>query len=71
MIGPSVDDAAVIPTANSVGYPWSCIALISIVPSPPASATAVPDMPANTTLPTTLTWPSPPFSQPTSASAKL
>ena len=69
MIGPSVADAAVMPTANSVGYPWSCIALISIVPRPPASATAVPDMPAKITLPMTLTWPRPPFSQPTSASA--
>jgi hypothetical protein len=31
----------------------------------------VPDMPAKITLPTTFTWPSPPFSQPTSAVAKL
>jgi hypothetical protein len=44
--------------------------LISIVPSPPASATAVPDMPAKITEPTTLTWPSPPRSQPTAAVAK-
>ena len=36
-----------------------------------AVACAVPDMPANTTEPTTFTWPSPPRIQPTSASAKL
>ena len=36
-----------------------------------ASAIAVPDMPANTTDPTTFTCPSPPFIQPTRPSAKL
>jgi len=36
-----------------------------------ASAIAVPLMPAKITDPTTLTWPRPPFIQPTSASAKL
>ena len=41
-----------------------------MVPSPPASATAVPDMPAKITDPATLTWPSPPCSQPTQALAK-
>jgi hypothetical protein len=46
------------------------MALISIVPRPPASATAVPDMPAKITEPATLTWPSPPRIQPTSATAK-
>jgi len=45
--------------------------LISIVPRPEASAMAVPDMPANTTEPTTFTWPRPPRSQPTIASAQL
>ena len=35
------------------------------------AAIAVPDMPAKIIEPTTLTWPRPPFSQPTSASAKL
>ena len=36
-----------------------------------ASAMAVPDMPANIIEPTTLTWPRPPLSHPTRASAKL
>jgi hypothetical protein len=52
-------------------YPCSVIALISIVPRPAASAIAVPDMPANTTEPTTFTWPRPPRIHPTSASAQL
>ena len=71
MMGPSVAEAAVTPTENSLLYPWSRIALISIVPRPAASAIAVPDMPAKITEPTMLTCPSPPFIQPTSASAKL
>jgi hypothetical protein len=45
--------------------------LISIVPSPAASAIAVPDMPAKIIEPITLTWPRPPFIHPTSARAKL
>jgi hypothetical protein len=45
--------------------------LISIVPRPAASAIAVPLMPAKITEPMTLTWPRPPFIQPTRASAKL
>ena len=70
MIGPMVEDAAVTPTARWSLYPRSRIALTSIVPSPPASATAAPDMPAKMTDAITLTCPSPPFSQPTAAVAK-
>ena len=64
-------EAAVTPTANSVEYPWSFMALISIVPSPAASARAVPDMPEKTTEPMMFTWPSPPFIHPTRATANL
>ena len=42
-----------------------------MLPSPPASATAAPDMPAKMTLAPTFTWPSPPCIQPTVARAKL
>src|SRR5688572_15623170 len=41
------------------------MALISMMPMPPASATAEPDMPAKITLPRMLAWHSPPFHQPT------
>ena len=47
------------------------MALISTVPRPAASAMAVPDMPEKITEPMMLTWPRPPFIQPTSAIAKL
>ena len=46
------------------------MALISMVPSPAASAIAVPDMPAKITEPKMLTWASPPFIQPQVATAK-
>ena len=71
MIGPMVDEAAVMPTANLASYLASRIALISIAPRPPASATAAPDMPAKITDAPTFTWPSPPRIHPTRASAKL
>src|SRR6056297_326788 len=66
-----VEEAAVTPTAKPGSYPASRIALISMEPSPPASATAAPDMPAKITEAPTLTCPRPPRIQPTSASAKL
>ena len=47
------------------------MALISMVPSPAASARAVPDMPEKITEPMMFTWPSPPFIQPTRATANL
>ena len=65
-----VAEAAVTAAANSRGYPSSVMALISIVPSPAASATAEPDMPAKITLPTMFTWARPPRSQPARHSAK-
>jgi hypothetical protein len=70
MIGPTTQDAAVSAPANSGGYPSSRIALISSAPSPPASATALPDIPENTSEPTTFTWPSPPRRWPKKAEAK-
>ena len=46
------------------------MALISMVPSPAASAIAVPDMPAKITEPMMLTCARPPRIQPHSATAK-
>ena len=65
MIGPSVEEAAVTQQEKSLSKPFSFMALISILPRPPASDTAVPDMPAKTTEQRTLTCPRPPGSQPT------
>ena len=65
MIGPMVEDAAVTQQEKSLSNPCSFIALISIAPRPPASDTAVPDIPAKITLDKMFTWPRPPGSQPT------
>ena len=46
------------------------MALISMMPIPPASATAEPDMPAKITLPRMLAWHRPPLHQPTQTDAK-
>ena len=46
------------------------MALISMVPMPAASASAVPDIPEKITDPMMLTCASPPFIQPTSDRAK-
>ena len=46
------------------------IAAISITPSPAASATAEPDIPAKIMLPSTLTWARPPRARPTSSCVK-
>jgi len=56
-----VDDVAVMAAENGASYPASRIALISISPSPAASATAEPEMPAKIRLARTLTWASPPL----------
>ena len=50
MIGPSVEEAAVTQQEKSLSNPFSFMALISMAPRPPASDTAVPDMPAKITL---------------------
>ena len=47
------------------------MALISMVPMPAASASAVPDMPEKITEPMMLTWARPPFIQPTSETANV
>ena len=70
MIGPMVDEDTVTAAANSFRYPWSVMALISTMPSPPASATADPDIPAKIMLARTLAWARPPRMGPTSARAK-
>ena len=46
MIGPNVEEAAVTQQEKSLSNPFSFMALISMEPSPPASDTAVPDIPA-------------------------
>ena len=71
MMGPMVEDAAVMPAANSVSNPSSFMALISMVPRPAASATAEPLMPANTTDARIFTCPRPPGIQPTRALQEL
>jgi hypothetical protein len=71
MMGPSTDDARVMPVENSRSYPLSIIPCISTLPSPLMSATALPDMPANRRLAKMLTCPSPPRIHPTLVSAKL
>jgi len=48
-------------------YPCFCMAGISTAPSPVASATAEPDIPAMIRLDRTLTWASPPAMCPTKA----
>lgn len=47
MIGPIPAEAAVTAIEKSLSYPASLIAFTSIVPNPPASASAEPDIPAN------------------------
>ena len=64
--GPTVAEAAEHAAENVGSYPRSVIAFTSIEPSPIASASADPDMPANTIEPTMFTCPSPPFMCPTS-----
>jgi len=68
-MGPRIEEAPVTPMVSRMGYPASRMALISTVPSPAASAAAVPDMPAKIMLATTLTWPRPPRRWPTSVLA--
>ena len=65
-----MQEAQVSAPAYSTGKPSSFIALISRMPSPPASAMAEPDMPEKMRLPRTLTWASPPVKWPTRAFAK-
>ena len=60
IIGPIPADAAVTATEKSGSYPAFDIALTSMVPSPPASARAEPDIPANTMEDNTLACASPP-----------
>ena len=71
MIGPMTELAAVMAQEKSSSKPLSRMAWISTLPSPPASATAVPDMPANSTEATTLACPRPPGRWPTKTLAKL
>jgi len=69
-IGPIVAEAHVIAAEYFLGYPWSSIALISILPSAALSATADPDIPAKTTLASIFAWPSDPGRDPTIDLAK-
>ena len=65
-----MEDAAVMPTAKSASKPSSVMALISMAPRPAQSATAAPDMPANSILESTFTWPKLPVMWPTQSLAK-
>ena len=69
-IGPMVADATVMAAAYSAGYPWSSMDLISIFPKEALSAMAEPEIPAKTTLATTLACPNAPGMLPTMALAK-
>jgi hypothetical protein len=69
-IGPTVAVATVSAAAKGFAKPCSLIALISILPSPPTSASAAPLMPENIRLPKMLTWANPPGARPTNAWAK-
>ena len=53
-IGPITEEAAVTAPEKSSRYPFLVIASISMVPRPPASAAALPDMPAKMILATIL-----------------
>ena len=68
-IGPTIADELVTAAANAGEKPLLRIASISMRPMPPMSASAEPDMPANTRLPKMFTWASPPGSRPTAVSA--
>jgi hypothetical protein len=70
MIGPMVEEAAVMAALKTVSKPSSFMALIAMVPSPPASAMAAPDIPAKMMLAITLAWPRPPGMWPMSDVAK-
>ena len=71
MMGPRTDEAAVAAQAKSASYPMSFMACISMLPNPPASATAVPLIPAKRALPMMFAWPIPPGTVPTIVLAKL
>ena len=70
IIGPSTEEAAVMAQEKSSSYPISRIASISILPRPPASATAVPLMPANSAEQIMFACPIPPGTVPTMTLAK-
>ena len=69
-IGPTIAEAQVSAPANSRLKPCEAIALISMRPSPPMSASAAPLMPEKIRLPTMLTCASPPWTRPTRVVAK-
>ena len=65
MITPMTDAHAVRAEENGASYPCFFMAGISTPPTPAASAVLEPEMPANSMLTTTLTWPRPPGKWPT------
>ena len=70
MIGPIMEDTAVIAALNSAEKPRFFISRTSTAPRPAASACATPDIPENITLATIFTWPRLPRMWPTQADAK-
>jgi hypothetical protein len=71
IMGPIIAEVAVIAVLKPNGYPASLMALISIKPSPAASACAEPDMPEKIRLVKILTCARPPLKWPTRQFAKL
>ena len=70
MIGPMIEETAVIAALNSALKPRRFISRTSTAPRPAASAWATPDMPEKITLATMLTCPRLPRMWPTRAVAK-
>ena len=68
-IGPTTAEAPVTAAENGAEKPFFFIAAISILPSPPTSASAAPDMPEKIRLEKMLTCARPPGARPTSVSA--
>ena len=60
MMLPSVEEAAVTPTAKPLGYPSRFIAGIMTEPTPIVSAEETPEMPAKIIETPTFTWARPP-----------
>ena len=68
--GPMMELVIVVPQAKPLGYPAPTIARTLITPIPAVSATALPVMPLNMSVPMTLTCASAPRELPSANSAK-
>ena len=70
-IGPTIAEEQVTALAKAALKPRERMASISILPRPPMSAKAEPDMPAKIRLPKMFTCARPPGRRPTAVSANL